>query len=196
MSGHIAKAGEKVWVAVRLRPLLPAELAANEQEAWRVEQQNTLEPLDAPRLTSGMASTYSRVFGTDVASQTVYEQAGKRLVLSSMEGYNSTIFAYGPTGSGKTFTMQAILQQSAQEIFDHIKQHSTREYIIRVSALEIYNEHVRDLLGDDPSLPLKVMDDPDRGTVADGLTEEGVESVDHLRQLLQRVEERRQVSAA
>ena len=187
------KPAEKVLVAVRLRPLLPSEQAAREQIAWRVAHQNTLVPVDTGRATSATATTYSRVFAPDCASEAVYEQAGRRLVLSSMEGYNSTIFAYGPTGSGKTFTMHAILQQAAQEVFDHISKTPSREFLVRVSAMEIYNEAVRDLLGDGGGMPLKVVEDPERGTFAEGLAEEGVESVAHLKQLLEQVVERRQV---
>jgi centromeric protein E len=152
-----------------------------------------LVPLDTAKSASAIATVYSRVFDRDCASQAVYQQAGRGLVHSSMEGYNSTIFAYGPTGSGKTFTMQSVMQLSARDIFDFIQQHHSREFLVRVSAMEIYNEAVRDLLGGHGGMPLKVLEDPERGTCAEGLAEEGVESVEHLEQLLQRVAERRQV---
>ena len=155
--------------------------------------QKTLAPVETARGASAIAATYSRVFDQECTSQAVYQHACRGLVHSSMAGYNSTIFAYGPTGSGKTFTMQSVMQQAAREIFDCIQAQPAREFLVRVSALEIYNEAVRDLLGAAGAMPLKVLEDPERGATAEGLAEEGVESVEHLEQLLQRVAERRQV---
>lgn len=70
-----------------------------------------------------------------------------------------------------------------------------REYTLRMSAIEIYNEKVRDLLKDGTerqNLPL--LDDPERGTVAEGLSEEWPRSEQHLCQLLRQIEARRTVS--
>lgn len=72
-----------------------------------------------------------------------------------MEGYNCTVFAYGQTGTGKTFTMeggqseeeQGIIPRTFNNIFDLIKrQESQTEFLIRVSMLEIYNEKLKDSL--------------------------------------------------
>ena len=71
-----------------------------------------------------------------------------------------------------------------------------REYTLRMSAIEIYNEKVRDLLKDGTerqNLPL--LDDPERGTVAEGLSEEWPRSEQHLCQLLRQIEARRTVSS-
>ena len=66
-----------------------------------------------------------------------------------------------------------------------------------MSAIEIYNEKVRDLLKDGTerqNLPL--LDDPERGTVAEGLSEEWPRSEQHLCQLLRQIEARRTVSSS
>ena len=70
-----------------------------------------------------------------------------------------------------------------------------REYTLRMSAIEIYNEKVRDLLKDGTerqNLPL--LDDPERGTVAEGLSEEWPQSEQHLCRLLRQIETRRTVN--
>jgi hypothetical protein len=72
-----------------------------------------------------------------------------------MQGYNGTIFAYGQTGTGKTFTMEGvadkaelkgIIPRSIEWIFNSIKSYSDQEFLVRVSFVEIYNEEVIDLL--------------------------------------------------
>jgi centromeric protein E len=184
---------EKIWVAVRIRPLLELEQLARECTAWRAVGDDTLQHVDPEKPAAQCPSyQYSQVFAEDCSSQQVYAQGVQGLVAASMRGYNSTVFAYGQTGSGKTYTMKAIMAAAAQDVFRLIAEDFSREFIIRMSAVEIYNEVVRDLLRDN-SPPLKLLDDPVRGTIADNLLETGVQSVQHLQQLLEEVEARRQV---
>jgi hypothetical protein len=72
-----------------------------------------------------------------------------------MQGYNGTIFAYGQTGTGKTFTMEGvadkqdlkgIIPRSIEWIFNSIKSYNDQNFLVRVSFVEIYNEEVIDLL--------------------------------------------------
>ena len=69
-----------------------------------------------------------------------------------LEGYNGTIFAYGQTGTGKTYTMegvskdpekQGLIPRSFEHIFSHIAQSRDRQYLVRASYLEIYKEQIR-----------------------------------------------------
>jgi centromeric protein E len=185
---------ERVWVAVRIRPLLELEQLARERTAWKAVGSNNLQHVDPDKPAAQCPSyQYNRVFPDSSSSAQVYKEAAAGLVAASMQGYNSTIFAYGQTGSGKTYTMQAIMAAAAQDMFQAISQEPDREYIIRIAAVEIYNEVVRDLLRDN-SPGLKLLDDPLKGTVAEGLSEAGVQSEQHLQQLLAEVEARRQVS--
>jgi kinesin family protein 18/19 len=70
-----------------------------------------------------------------------------------LNGYNSTVFAYGSTGAGKTYTMlgeednPGIMFNTMKEVFKYMKQYQNdRDYTIRVSFLEIYNENIKDLI--------------------------------------------------
>lgn len=84
------------------------------------------------------------------------------------------------------------MELAAQEIFSYILENPDREFVLRVSALEIYNESVRDLLRDKGE-PVNCFDHPERGLIIEGLTEEGVESAKHLLQMIRAVERRRHV---
>lgn len=184
---------EKVCVAVRIRPLLELEQLARERVAWKAVGTNTLQQVDPDKPdVQCLSYQYNRVFSETCTSQQVYTDAAQGLVEASMRGYNGTIFAYGQTGSGKTYTMQAIMAQAAKDLFQLIAEDGSRECIIRMAAVEIYNEVVRDLLRDN-SPALKLLDDPTKGTVAENLSEAGVQSEQHLKQLLAEVESRRQV---
>lgn len=181
-------------MGVRIRPLLEQELLAREQPAWKASQENTLEYLDPERAAAQQSASYqyNRVFPEAGTSEQVYADAASSLVGKAANGYNGTIFAYGQTGSGKTYTMQAIMASAAKDLFSLIAQDGSREFIIRMAALEIYNENVRDLL-QEKSPSVKLLDDPIKGTVADGLSETGVSSEQQLQQLLNEVAARRQV---
>lgn len=103
--------------------------------------------------------TFDNAFDIDSSQKDVYEQTAKPAVLSVLEGYNSTIFAYGQTGTGKTFTMEGftysntdekrgIIPRSIEEIFNYIESFSNNntKFMVRASYLQIYNENVSDLL--------------------------------------------------
>lgn len=184
---------ERVWVGVRIRPLLEQELLDREQTAWKAVQDNTLQYLDPEHSAAQQSASYqyNRVFPETSTSEQVFADAASNLIAAAVNGYNGTVFAYGQTGSGKTYTMQAIMASAAKHLFGLIAQDASREFIIRMSALEIYNENVRDLL-QEKSPSVKLMDDA-KGTVADGLSEAGVASEQQLQQLLKEVAARRQV---
>ena len=71
------------------------------------------------------------------------------------EGYNGTVFAYGQTGCGKSFTMQGttgqrgMIPRAFEHIFEAVASDTSKKYLIRASYLEIYNENIRDLIGKD-----------------------------------------------
>ncbi|RYQ79916.1 hypothetical protein Ahy_Scaffold1g106670 isoform J [Arachis hypogaea] len=101
-----------------------------------------------------------RVFRADASTRQVYEEAAKEVALSVVNGINSSIFAYGQTSSGKTYTMSGVTEYTVADIFNYIQKHTEREFVLKFSAIEIYNESVRDLLSTD-STPLRLLDDPE-----------------------------------
>ncbi|KAI8017689.1 Kinesin-like protein KIN-7I [Camellia lanceoleosa] len=101
-----------------------------------------------------------QVFRSDCSTKEVYEKEAKDVALSVVSGINSSVFAYGQTSSGKTFTMMGITKYAVAYIYYYIEKHNEREFLLKFSAMEIYNESVRDLLSID-STPLRLLDDPE-----------------------------------
>jgi kinesin family protein 3/17 len=79
----------------------------------------------------------------------VYEKTAFKLVENVLEGYNGTIFAYGQTGCGKTHSMvgklnveqeRGIIPRTFNHILGVVKEATNKEFLIRCSFIEIYNE--------------------------------------------------------
>ncbi|KAL3805856.1 hypothetical protein HJC23_007817 [Cyclotella cryptica] len=218
-----ASVGEEgIMVAIRMRPLNSRESANNTADSkshrvWRVLQkynsvtQCTPEGKPLPERINGRNFfTYDRTFGEGSTTRQVYDEVAKGIVGSVTNGLNGTIFAYGQTSSGKTFTMQGtgslesvsnlntqggIVHMAGSDIFSHIERDTERVFLVRVSFIEIYNEEVRDLLvsgGDDNTL--SVREDPRRGVFVNS-NETIVTGLDSLLSVLFAGEKNRSVAS-
>ena len=131
------------------------------------------------------SSTQEDVF--DVVKDSVFAEKGGLL-----DGFNCTVFAYGATGSGKTFSMAGnpenpgLMSRAVQYIFTALEQQG-RKAKLKLSYLEIYNEQIRDLLApnDDQSKELKIVEDPENGIVVTNLRHCYPESTDEVLELIQ-----------
>nr|GMD60675.1 kinesin-like protein NACK1 [Ipomoea batatas] len=193
--GHRARE-EKIVVTVRLRPLNKREQSAKDNVAWECIDDHTIVYKPTPQERSPQPTssfTFDKVFGPNSLTETVYEEGVKNVALSALMGINATIFAYGQTSSGKTFTMRGITEKAVNDIYSHIANTPEREFRIRISGLEIYNENVRDLLNSESGRNLKLLDDPEKGTMVEKLVEETAANDQQLRQLISICEAQRQV---
>ncbi|KAI3673708.1 hypothetical protein L6452_39836 [Arctium lappa] len=181
---------DKILVTVRIRPLTPRELAAYDLIAWDCTDENTLVSRNLNHHTG--TYTFDKVFDPSCPTRKIYEQGARDVALSAINGINATIFAYGQTSSGKTYTMKGIAENVINDIYAHIENAVESKFALRLSALEIYNETVVDLLNRD-SGALRLLDDPEKGTVVEKLTEEVVKDGQHLRCLIATCEAQRQV---
>ena len=126
-----------------------------------------------------------------------------------MEGYHGTVFAYGMTGTGKTFSMQGtatspgVIPLAITDIFSFIRETPQREFLLRVSYLEIYNEKIHDLLSATVTGPngqpaqqdeIKLREDSKRGVYATPLKEEIVQSPTQLLRVIARGDNNRRVA--
>ncbi|KAI7749607.1 hypothetical protein M8C21_030120 [Ambrosia artemisiifolia] len=154
---------EKIVVTVRLRPLNKREQLAKDNVSWECVDDHSIvyKPLPHERVVQPSSFTFDKVFGPEAVTESVYEDGVKTVALSALMGINATIFAYGQTSSGKTYTMRGITEKAVNDIYQHIMHNPDREFRIKISGLEIYNENVRDLLNSENGRNLKLRDDPE-----------------------------------
>ncbi|XP_008299888.1 kinesin-like protein KIF11 [Stegastes partitus] len=150
--------------------------------------------------------TFDMVFGPAAKQIDVYRSVVCPILDEVIMGYNCTVFAYGQTGTGKTFTMEGerspdgeftweedplagIIPRTLHQIFEKLSENGT-EFSVKVSLLEIYNEELFDLLSptEDVNERLQLFDDPrnKRGVVVKGLEEVTVHNKDEVYQILER----------
>ncbi|RUS29388.1 hypothetical protein BC938DRAFT_480720 [Jimgerdemannia flammicorona] len=191
---------DRIKVAIRVRPLNDRELNGAQTNAWTVQNDSIFQTQssDPNKPSSSAVYTFDKIFWGDVSTKDVHEKLAKEIILSTMNGVNGTIFAYGQTSSGKTHTMQGntkepgIITLALEDIFQFIMQTPDREFLLRVSYLEIYNENIRDLLNTDND-NLKIHEKNNREIFVGNLTESIVVSPKEVAQLMQRGESNRHV---
>lgn len=193
-------------VVIRVRPPLPRE-EEQFQPAVSVRDEHTItisENLAALEDASASAMAYAThtftfdyVYDQDCDQRTVYDTTAKAVVDSSLAGYNATIFAYGQTGTGKTYTMEGfnsadergIIPRSIEQIFRHIQEVCVsprkRAFLVRASYLQIYNEVISDLLKPQRT-NLHIREEKKRGIYVEGLSEWVVRSPAEIYGLMER----------
>ncbi|OQR97637.1 kinesin-like protein [Achlya hypogyna] len=160
---------KSVRVAVRVRPLSAKEKAAARPSVVAVA------PKEHQVTVRKKTYTFDRVFGQYASQKDVFKGVVQSVVDEALAGFNCTVFAYGQTGTGKTHTIQGklsphdenagIIPRSVNYIFDKL-QATKSEYSVRVSFLQLYNEELKDLLGENKKdKPLRLMEDAKRGGV-------------------------------
>ncbi|ESW98220.1 hypothetical protein KL918_004035 [Ogataea parapolymorpha] len=150
---------------------------------------------------------FDRVFGAESDQESIFETVAEPMLAQILAGYNCTVFAYGQTGTGKTHTMvgnlgvdhnrlptdAGIIPRSVHKLFEHLK--SVPDYSVKVSFIELYNENIRDLLGDE-SRPLKIFDDAGKkGVLVQGIHEVYIRTAAEGLRLAVQGSERRKVAS-
>ncbi|KAH9818521.1 kinesin motor domain-containing protein, partial [Melampsora americana] len=156
--------------------------------------------------SEGYEFTLDSIYNPYSTTQDLYEGNVQKVIKSCVrDGYNVTVFAYGQTGSGKTFTMmgsdqdvenKGIVPRSIDEVFQVISQEDqNREYLLRISYLEIYNETLKDLLSDGTPQKLTIHENQKGRVYVNGLREEVVTHPLQVITTLQKGEKARHVGA-
>ncbi|NXV50361.1 CENPE protein, partial [Uria aalge] len=159
---------------------------------WKSEN-NTISEVNGTKVFS-----YDRVFHSSDNTQQLYEGVAVPIIQSAVQGYNGTIFAYGQTASGKTYTMMGnedsvgIIPKAVQHVFKVICEIPEREFLLRVSYMEIYNETITDLLCDiRKKKPLGIREDVNRNTYVEDLIEEVVVAPEQVMEWIRKGEKNR-----
>ncbi|XP_078429160.1 ATP binding microtubule motor family protein [Wolffia australiana] len=189
--------GSRIMVYVRLRPMARKEKEAgsrscvkivNRQEIYLTEFASDADYLRLKRLR-GRHFSFDASFPESTSQQEVYATTAAELVDGVLQGRNGSVFCYGATGAGKTYTMlgttenPGVMVLAIKELFWKIRQRSSDgNHVVHLSYLEVYNETVRDLLS--PGRPLVLREDK-QGIIAAGLTQYRAYSTDEVMALLQ-----------
>nr|CAB3494204.1 unnamed protein product [Digitaria exilis] len=207
-----SRSGDSISVTIRFRPLSEREFQRGDEISWYPDGDRLVRCEYNPATAYG----YDKVFGPSTTTEAVYDVAARPVVKGAMEGINGTVFAYGVTSSGKTHTMHGdqncpgIIPLAIKDVFSMIQDSPGREFLLRVSYLEIYNELVQyyyidrfnldiswqvinDLL-DPTGQNLRVREDA-QGTYVEGIKEEVVLSPGHALSFIAAGEEHRHVGS-
>ncbi|XP_061552021.1 kinesin-like protein KIF3B isoform X2 [Phycodurus eques] len=173
---------ESVRVVVRCRPPNNKEATAEkgssilevDPELGRICVRNP----SAPAGELAKEFVFHSVFGWGSTQGEVYDDAVGPLVDSVLLGFNGTVFAYGQTGTGKTWTMRGVpgdperrgvIPNAFHHIFAHISRSRGHKYLVRSSYLEIYQEEIRDLLLEN-GRKLELKESPEEGVYVKDLS--------------------------
>eukprot|EP00931_Biecheleriopsis_adriatica_P016452 TRINITY_DN12111_c0_g1_i3.p1 TRINITY_DN12111_c0_g1~~TRINITY_DN12111_c0_g1_i3.p1 ORF type:complete len:869 (-),score=183.58 TRINITY_DN12111_c0_g1_i3:177-2783(-) len=203
-------AGEdsRIRVAVRCRPLSGGERSNMVHDICRVMDHGLVILLDPGAAASNdylrqdktkeKRFAFDQAFGPDVNNEQLFEVTTKPLIDCLLQGYNTSVFAYGSTGAGKTFTMigtsqePGIMSHTVEALFTGAAGTQGSSLTIHCSFVEVYNENLRDLgSADGKDSILDLREDPVSGISVAGVTEIQTESVQEVMELLQLGNQRR-----
>ncbi|KAJ6842801.1 kinesin-like protein KIN-5B [Iris pallida] len=200
-----------VQVVLRCRPLSDEEQKQNVQKVISCNEQRKEVTVLQGILNRQADKSFSfdKVFGPKSQQRSIYDHAISPIVNDVLEGFNCTVFAYGQTGTGKTYTMEGgmkckgpelpaeagVIPRAVRHIFDTLEARKA-DYSMQVTFLELYNEEITDLLApEDQSRSaednkqrkssISLMEDGKGGAVIRGLQEEVVYSANEIYKLLE-----------
>lgn len=201
------KSSESVRVVVRCRPMNGKEKAASYDKVVDVDVKLGQVSVKNPKGTAHempKTFTFDAVYDWNAKQFELYDETFRPLVDSVLQGFNGTIFAYGQTGTGKTYTMEGIrgdpekrgvIPNSFDHIFTHISRSQNQQYLVRASYLEIYQEEIRDLLSKDQTKRLELKERPDTGVYVKDLSSFVTKSVKEIEHVMNVGNQNRSVGA-
>ena len=188
-----------VTVCVRIRPRNDKEKDENMPVCFAPSDDH--ETVDEYDLNDTIIKRwpYDHIFGDNHDNHYIFEQVGTKLVDAALEGYNTVMFMYGQTSSGKTFTLfggdrvPGLVQYTMERVYELTKKSKDSEYVIKLTYAELYNEELKDLLAPIPSENnnLKIVEDPVVGPTIQGITEAIFTSASEVKRLLDEGESKR-----
>ncbi|XP_072229351.1 kinesin-like protein KIF22 [Leuresthes tenuis] len=178
------KKASRVRVAVRLRPYMVKQDEKSEGPCVRGLDSQNLEIINWRNATETVKYHFDVFHGEQTTQQEVFLASVKPILPHILNGQNASVFAYGPTGAGKTHTMlgspeqPGVIPRAVREVFNLVNakdEDDGWDYKIGMSYLEIYNEKVLDLLSPN-SHDLPIREDKDKNILIPGLTHTTISS--------------------
>ncbi|XP_050432495.1 osmotic avoidance abnormal protein 3 [Adelges cooleyi] len=187
---------ENVKVIARCRPMNTRERALSCKNVVFIDSEKCSCSIVNPTDSSAPPKTFTfdGVYGCDSSTEQIYNDIAYPLVEGILEGYNCTVFAYGQTGCGKSFSMQGvdtppsqrgIIPRAFEHVFEAISVTDDVKFLVLASYMEIYNEEVRDLLSADTKKRLELKENSERGVYVQELSHHAVHNVVECQKLME-----------
>ncbi|RDD41685.1 Kinesin-like protein KIF11 [Trichoplax sp. H2] len=206
---------KNIQVAVRCRPLNSNEMKGNSSVAVECTKKEVEVMQEIADKQTSKTFTFDKVFGPESSQIDVYKGVVAPTLDAVLMGYNCTVFAYGQTGTGKTYTMEGerdpnkhlsweedpssgIIPRTLHQLFEKLTSQNF-EFSVRVSFVELYNEELFDLLS--PSeidhKKLRIFEDSARkgSVIIQGVEEIIVHTKDEVYGIMERGAARRQTAS-
>ncbi|XP_065175568.1 kinesin-like protein KIF11 [Sycon ciliatum] len=211
MPARQAPQEKNIEVVVRCRPRNSAEKKAASPSIIECQSKKKSLTLSADKQTKTFS--FDKVFGPEASQIEVYKSVILPIIEEVLQGYNCTVFAYGQTGTGKTYTMEGertegsatweddpksgIIPRTLHQLFERLESQDC-EFSVRVSFLELYNEEIFDLLtSPEDTSKLRLYEDSSRkgSVIIQGLEEVPVRSKDEVYTIMTKGAAKRQTAA-
>uniref|UniRef100_A0A0N5A445 Kinesin-like protein n=1 Tax=Parastrongyloides trichosuri TaxID=131310 RepID=A0A0N5A445_PARTI len=162
-------------VVVRVRPMNSNEIESKQIQISYTVGEKDLLLIDPEKFKNNILRvnrqfekqfTFDSVFGPDSTNEEIHHSTTENLINLVVQGNNATIFAYGATGTGKTYTMvgtkerPGLMPLMTSSLYEKIKD---SKFTVQISYIEIYNELIKDLLN--PATPILDLLEDDKGNV-------------------------------
>ncbi|KAK9479038.1 P-loop containing nucleoside triphosphate hydrolase protein [Lipomyces japonicus] len=198
-----------IHVVVRCRGRNDREVKENSGVVISATGQKDITVQTGPLALSNKTYTFDRVFGPEADQTMMYDEVVSPILNEALSGYNCTIFAYGQTGTGKTYTMSGdvterfgtfaneagIIPRTLYRLFQALENEKS-EYSVKCSFIELYNEELRDLISKEDDRKVKIYEDTSKkGIVIQGMEESFIKSAGEGLKILQDGSHKRQVAA-
>ena len=206
LNQEVKERNKNIRVYIRFRPfnIIENELLST-GVGWETPEYNDNEVVTIKTKNdnnNGPSFKFDKVFKSDTPQIEIYNNVGKEIIKDIIDGYNGTIFAYGQSGSGKTFTMygndiedednKGLIPRIVNDIFEYVETCDENVHFkFKLSVLQIYKEIIYDLLTGEKNLQIK--ENTIRGIYVDGLSEVYLSSVDDFLNYAELAEKNRKV---
>eukprot|EP00698_Gefionella_okellyi_P006100 TRINITY_DN15560_c0_g1_i1.p1 TRINITY_DN15560_c0_g1~~TRINITY_DN15560_c0_g1_i1.p1 ORF type:complete len:947 (-),score=290.46 TRINITY_DN15560_c0_g1_i1:97-2853(-) len=205
----MAEKGVNIQVVARCRPTNASERLGGSKQIVQIDKADHTVAIESHQTGKVFQKTFTfdESFGPETTQEELYFATVSPIVEEVLKGFNCTIFAYGQTGTGKTYTMEGsrlrdetgkcdvhagVIPRAIAQIFENIAEQQ-RDASVKVSMMELYNEELIDLLANE-KIPLKIFDNGDKGVTVSPLEECAVISAESIYKVLDTAIEKRHVA--
>lgn len=203
---------ENIQVIVRCRPMSSKEVSNGYTEVVKITKEDNSVAVAVPKNDDSEYKqfTFDSVFDWNSTQEDLYSKMVHPLIESVLNGFNATIFAYGQTGTGKTYTMEGIrdeklplsgqdnrgiIPRTFEQIFQTIEQSNNKQYLVFSSYLEIYQEEIHDLLEAKSKGKCELREDKDVGVYVNNLNKYICKNVQEMLKVMQEGNKNRTIGA-